>query len=114
MKIGFKPQRLTQNLVLEEFSNKGNTLKRIIETPKRIIDLTYQKSEFIPTQWYVANYNVMKRGSNGRVIKTFNANKFSANESQAIIQNIYPQSIQETKLHIENGTVTKKSTFKTM
>ena len=109
MKIGFKPQRLIQNLVFEEFSNKGNTLRRVIETPKKIIDLTYKKIDFVPTQWYVANYNVMQRGSNGRIIKTFNTNKFSAKEFQSVVKKIYPQGIVETKINVDNGRVTQKT-----
>ena len=35
MKIGFKPRRLAQNLVLEKFSDNGNTLTRIIEIPSK-------------------------------------------------------------------------------
>lgn len=114
MRIEFKPQCLLQNIVLEEFMEKGTKLRRVIETPKRIIDLTYQKFDYLPTQWYVANYNVMKRGFNGKVIKTFDTNKYSADKSQTTVQNIYQNTIKEIKIHTENGVVKKESKFKNL
>lgn len=114
MNIGFRPQKLTNNLVLEQVSKNGKTLRRIIEVPgkkARTIELTYKQNEFLPTQWYVANYNVMKRGADGAVSKTFIADKTAKDKSKAVIQNIYPQSIQQITIDIANNKTSKTSTF---
>ena len=47
MKIGFKPQNLVQNLVLEKFSDNGNSLKRIIEIPgkaPKTLEINYKRN----------------------------------------------------------------------
>ena len=89
MKIGFKPQNLVQNLVLEKFSDNGNFLKRIIEIPgkkAKTLEISYKKANFLPTQWYVANYNVIGRDKQSTVVKTLKSTKSFSNENHTVIQ----------------------------
>ena len=89
MKIGFKPQNLVQNLVLEKFSDNGNSLKRIIEIPgkaPKTLEINYKKGDFIPTQWYVSNYNVIKRDGKSSLVKTLESTKSYLNENHTVVQ----------------------------
>ena len=89
MKIGFKPQSLVQNLVLEKFSNNGNSLKRIIEMPgknAKTLEINYEKTKFIPTQWYVSNYNVIKRDNKSTFVKSLQSTKSFPNENHTVVQ----------------------------
>ena len=89
MKIGFQPQSLVQNLVLEKFSNNGNSLKRIIEMPGKnvkTLEINYEKTKFIPTQWYVSNYNVIKRDNKSTFVKSLQSTKSFPNENHTVVQ----------------------------
>ena len=115
MKIGFKPQTLVKNLATEVFSDNGNTLNRIIEIPatatkpERVLDITYKKGEFIPTQWFVANYNLFKRNTKNVVNKTFVSNK--AHTEQMVMQKKLRLIFLTAKL-IERKKISVNSCFK--
>ena len=111
MKIGFKPRRLAQNLVLEKFSDNGNTLTRIIEIPSKnakTVELTYKKTSFVPTQWYVANYNVIKRDSKSTLAKSMTSTKSFPDDVHTIIQRRGKTGRpEELTIDISNGEVSK-------
>ena len=111
MKIGFKPQKLVQNLVLEKFADNGNTLKRIIEIPgkkAKTVEITYNKTNFIPTQWYVANYNVMKRDSHSTLVKSMSSTKSFPDDVHTTIQRFgRTGKPEELTIDISNGEVNK-------
>lgn len=111
MKIGFKPQKLVQNLVLEKFADNGNTLRRIIEIPEKkgkTIELTYKKGNFVPTQWYVANYNVIKRDGQSTLVKSMNSTKSFPDEVHTTIQRFGKTGKpEELTIDISNGEVNK-------
>lgn len=111
MKIGFKPQKLVQNLVLEKFSNNGNSLKRIIEIPGRqakTVELTYKRADFMPTQWYVANYNVMKRDGQSTLVKSMKSTKSFPDDIHTKIQRLGRMGKpEELTIDITNGDVNK-------
>lgn len=111
MKIGFKPQNLTQNLVLEKFADNGNSLTRIIEIPgkkAKTLEINYKKAKILPTQWYVANYNVIGRDKQSTVVKTLESTKSFSNENHTVIQRKNEKG-QPEKLTIDiiNGEVHK-------
>lgn len=113
MRIEFRPQSLTKNLVSEVLLNDGKTLNRIIETTgkkPKIIQLTYKKSELLPTQWFVESYNVMKRKGDGRVTKSFQVSQ-TQNNKDILIQNFYNKAMQKININIENGVVKKSQIF---
>lgn len=72
MKIDFRPQRLINNLVLEQ--KNGTQIKRIIEIPaksantRKTLEITYRKSHVLPTEWFVSNYNLYTN-KKGQVLK---------------------------------------------
>ena len=111
MKIGFRPQKLVQNLVLEKFSDNGNTMKRIIEISEKnakTVELTYKKAKFVPTQWYVANYNVIKRDGNSTLLKSMTSTKSFPDDVHTIIQKKKKTGRpEELTIDITNGEVNK-------
>lgn len=111
MKIGFKPQSLLKNLVSEHYADNGNTLKRIIEIPAnkpKTLEITYNKTNFIPTQWYVSNYNVISRNSNSTVEKSMKSTKSFPDEIHTEIQR-YDKKGEPEQLNIDiaDGKVIK-------
>lgn len=111
MKIGFKPQNLVQNLVLEKFSDNGNSLKRIIEIPgkaPKTLEINYKKGDFIPTQWYVSNYNVIKRDGKSSLVKTLESTKSYLNENHTVVQRFNKKNQPEkVVIDITNGEINK-------
>ena len=114
MKIGFIPQTLVRNLATETFSNNGNTLNRIIEIPatatkpERVLDITYKKGEFIPTQWYVANYNLFSRNGKKVVNKTLVNQKAHPDEIHSVITTYGTNGYaKEVTIDVSNGEVSK-------
>lgn len=111
MKIGFKPQKLVQNLVLEKFSNNGNSLKRIIEIPgksPKTLEINYEKTKFIPTQWYVSNYNVIKRDGKSTIVKSLDSTKSFPNENYTVVQRYNKiGKPEQLTINIANGEVNK-------
>ena len=114
MKIGFKPQTLVKNLATEVFSDNGNTLNRIIKIPataskpERVLDITYKKGEFIPTQWFVANYNLFKRNTKNVVNKTFVSNKAHPDEVHSVVTTYGTNGYaKEVTIDISNGEVNR-------
>lgn len=114
MKIGFKPQTLVRNLATETFSNNGNTLNRIIEIPatatkpERVLDITYKKGEFIPTQWYVANYNLFSRNGKKVVNKTLVNQKAHPDEIHSVITTYGTNGYaKEVTIDVSNSEVSK-------
>lgn len=91
MRIEFKPQNLVKNIVTESLSKDGNTLNRLIEIPTskhstgKVLDITYKKNEFLPTQWYVSNYNLYRRNSNG-VTQTLVTKKTNSKKSCTVVK----------------------------
>lgn len=116
MKIGFKPQVLVQNLAKETFSDNGNTLNRIIEIPakankpERVLDITYKKGDFIPTQWYVSNYNLFNRDGKNVVRKTLQTNKAHANEIHSVVTTYGTNGYgKEVTIDVSGGEVSKST-----
>lgn len=111
MKIGFKPQSLVKNLVSEHFTDNGNTLKRIIEIPSKkpkTLDITYKKTDCIPTQWYVSNYNLINRDAKSTVVKTMNSTKTFTDEIHTEIQKFGKTGkIEQLNIDIADGKVIK-------
>lgn len=111
MKIGFKPQKLVQNLVLEKFSKNGDMMTRIIEIPgksPKTLEINYEKTKFVPTQWYVSNYNVIKRDGKSTIVKSLESTKSFPNENHTVVQR-YNEKHQPEKVVIDitNGEVNK-------
>ena len=111
MKIGFKPQNLVQNLVLEKFSKNGDMLKRIIEIPgksPKTLEINYEKTKFVPTEWYVSNYNVISRNGKSSLVKTLESKKTLPNEQHTVVKR-FNEKHQPEKLVIDvaNGKVHK-------
>lgn len=114
MKIGFKPQTLVKNLATEVFSDNGNTLNRIIEIPatatkpERVLDITYKKGEYIPTQWYVANYNLFNRNAKNVVNKTLVSNKAHPDEIHSVVTTYGTNGYaKEVTIDVSNGEVNR-------
>lgn len=111
MKIGFKPQNLVQNLVLEKFSDNGNSLKRIIEIPgkaPKTLEINYKKGDFIPTQWYVSNYNVIKRDGKSTLVKSLESTKSFPNENHTVVQRYNKiGKPEQLTIDVANGEVNK-------
>lgn len=111
MKIGFKPQKLVQNLVLEKFSKNGDMMKRIIEIPgksPKTLEINYEKTKFVPTEWYVSNYNVIKRDGKSTIVKSLESTKSFPNENHTVVQR-YNKICKPEQLTIDivNGEVNK-------
>lgn len=116
MKIGYKPQKLVKNLVSENFFNNGNSMRRIIEIPAqsakagKILDIVYTKTDSIPTQWYVANYNLIRRDKKSTVAKTLTSVKTHPNEIHTVTSRYNQKGYgQELTIDINNGNVIKTS-----
>ena len=116
MKIGFKPQTLVANIASETFTDNGKTLNRIIEIPGKagksgkVLDITYKQGDFIPTQWYVSNYNLFNRDGKNIVRKTLKTNKAHANEIHSVVTTYGTNGYgKEVTIDISNGEVTKSS-----
>ena len=62
MKINFRPQKLMNNLVLENKTEEG--IRRIISTPKRTIDMTISSLKSYPKEYYVSSFNAYDNKSN--------------------------------------------------
>ena len=88
MRIDFKPQRMIDNLVSEEVLNPKQ-IRRVIEVPsknrntRKVLDITYTKSDFLPTEWFVSNYNLYtnKKG----LKKAFIATQKTSNEVNSFV-----------------------------
>lgn len=91
MRIEFNPQRLANNIITEHLAKDGKTLNRIIDIPsankniRKVLDITYKKSEFVPTEWFVSNYNLYRNNING-IAKTFNSERISPEKSRTVIK----------------------------
>ena len=114
MKIGFNPQVLLDNLVMEKFSDNGKSLRRIIEIPAKaqksdkVLDITYKKSDFLPTQWYVANYNVTKRDGKKILEKTLVSEKVAPNDFHTVVRNYGANGFgREITIDNSNGNLFK-------
>ena len=95
----------------EHYADNGNTLKRIIEIPAnkpKTLEITYNKTNFIPTQWYVSNYNVISRNSNSTVEKSMKSTKSFPDEIHTEIQR-YDKKGEPEQLNIDiaDGKVIK-------
>ena len=90
MKIDFKPQKLVNNIVTEHFTENGTALNRIIsipaknQRPERVLDITYKKSNILPTEWYVSNYNLFSRNGKNVVHKTLTSEK-NLNKTHTVV-----------------------------
>ncbi len=111
MKIIHSPLPNAGTVVLENFYNKGKALHRIIETTKNTtIDINYEMSEFLPTQWYIANYNVYKRGKNGIILKMLDKSVASQNKSTVkITERIFNNKYLQTTIDKSDNNITKNS-----
>lgn len=111
MKIGFKPQKLVQNLVLEKFSKNGDMMKRIIEIPgksPKTLEINYEKTKFVPTEWYVSNYNVIKRDGKSTLVKSLESTKSFPNENHTVVQRYNKiGKPEQLTIDIVNGEVNK-------
>lgn len=116
MKIGFKPQKLVDKLVSEDFFDNGNALRRIIEIPakkndtSKVLDITYRKGDFLPTQWYVASYNLVKRNPNSTIEKTLVSQKAHPDEIHTVVTQYNKNGYgKETTIDIDYSKLTKTS-----
>ena len=111
MKIGFKPQKLVQNLVLEKFSKNGDMMKRIIEIPgksPKTLEINYEKTKFVPTEWYVSNYNVIKRDGKSTLVKSLESTKSFPNENHTVVQRYNKiGKPEQLTIDVANGEVNK-------
>ena len=115
MRIEFRPQSLVKNIVTESLSKDGNTLNRLIEIPTskyskgKVLDITYKKNEFLPTQWYVSNYNLYRRNNNG-VTQTLVTKNINPQKSRTVVKK-YTANGYGTERIIDNsnGKIKTKS-----
>ena len=112
MRIDFKPQKMINNLVTEEILN-AKQVRRVIDipaksgTPRKTLDITYTKSEFLPTEWFVSNYNlyINKKG----LKKAFVATQKTSDKASSVVTE-YGQNGFKTQLAINrNGQNVSKS-----
>lgn len=115
MRIEFRPQSFVNNLVLEQFSKDGKTLRRILEVSgkkARTVELTYKQSDFLPTQWYVANYNVIKRGLKGTLSKSFEVLEKDKEHSKSVVKEIYSNNyMRKLTIDINNKQVSSSEEY---
>ena len=111
MRVEFRPQSLVKNIVTENLSKDGNVLNRIVEIPAhnsnagKVLDITYKKNEFVPTQWYVANYNLFQRNKKA-IAKTFDFTPISQNESHTVVKKYGANGYGTNKtIDIANGII---------
>lgn len=113
MKVNFNPERQVKGLVLERLSDNGKELKRVFEIPgkkPKTLDVTYKKSEFLPTEWYVSNYNLRRRDANSTLLSSMKATNPTKGEFHRVIKNIDPRDGKVTTTTIneyENGYFSK-------
>lgn len=110
MKINFMPQRLKNNLVMEKFIENGQALKRIIEIPgknPKVLDITYRKTDYLPTEWYVSSYNLIRRDKNSTLEKTLYSIKMFPNEQHTVVQKLKSNKAEKIIINQTNGEVNK-------
>lgn len=109
MKVNFNPERQVKGLVLERLSDNGKELKRVFEISgkkPKTFDVTYKKSEFLPTEWYVSNYNLRRRDANSTLLASMKATNPTKGEFHRVIKSIDPRNGKVTTTTIdkyENG-----------
>ncbi len=105
MKIDFRPQRLINNLVMEEKLN-AKQVRRIIDIPaksgvsRKTLDITYTKSDLMPTQWFVSSYNLYANRKGLGLKKSLVAEQNSLNNRNTVVTD-YGQNGFRTKLDIK-------------
>lgn len=105
MKIDFRPQRLINNLVMEEKLN-AKQVRRIIDIPaksgvsRKTLDITYTKSDLMPTQWFVSSYNLYANRKGLGLKKSLVTNQNSLNNRNTVVTD-YGQNGFRTKLDIK-------------
>lgn len=114
MRIDFRPQAMINNLVSEEVLN-AKQIRRIFEIPKnkkiarKVLDITYTKSDFMPTQWFVSNYNLYTTQKGLLLKKTLTTTQNAANQTKSTVTE-YLQDNCKTQLTInKNGEQLAKS-----
>lgn len=103
MRIDFKPQKLIDNLVTEEVLS-AKQVRRVIDIPaksgtqRKTLDITYTKSEFLPTEWFVSNYNLYtnKKG----LKKAFVATRKASDKAKSVVTE-YGQNGFRTQIAIK-------------
>ena len=113
MKISFKPPKLMNNLVIEKYLESGNSLRRVIEIPTqpaKVLDIIYTKTDFLPTEWYVSNYNVRRRDPNSTIEKSLTSVKTFPNEKHTVVQRINTSngSFEQVTIDKSNDAISKK------
>lgn len=105
MKIDFRPQRLINNLVMEEKLN-AKQVRRIIDIPaksgvsRKTLDITYTKSDLMPTQWFVSSYNLYANRKGLGLKKSLVVDQNSLNNRNTVVTD-YGQNGFRTKLDIK-------------
>ena len=105
MKIDFRPQRLINNLVMEEKLN-AKQVRRVIDIPaksgvsRKTLDITYTKSDLMPTQWFVSSYNLYANRKGLGLKKSLVTNQNSLNNRNTVVTD-YGQNGFRTKLDIK-------------
>ena len=114
MRIDFRPQTMIDNLVSEEVLNPKQ-VRRIIEIPKKnsqgrkVLDITYTRSDFMPTQWFVSNYNLYTTRKGLALKKAYASTQKNANRTRATVTE-YGQNNFRSQLTInKNGEKVTKS-----
>ncbi len=105
MKIDFRPQRLINNLVMEEKLN-AKQVRRVIDIPaksgvsRKTLDITYTKSDLMPTQWFVSSYNLYANRKGLGLKKSLVVDQNSLNNRNTVVTD-YGQNGFRTKLDIK-------------
>lgn len=101
------------NLVIEKYLESGNSLRRVIEIPTKpakVLDIIYTKTDFLPTEWYVSNYNVRRRDPNSTIEKSLTSVKTFPNEKHTVVQRINTSngSFEQVTIDKSNDAISKK------